>query len=72
MASYLRPIHGEAPRGRIFYTKDGSPLRRATPKVRMSKKERLKLRAIAKASANAREAVKSTVVDEVLDGKAKA
>lgn len=72
MASYLRPIHGEAPRGRIFYNQDGSPLRRATPKVRMSKKERLKLRAIAKASVRTEEAVKSVVVDEVIDGKTKA
>lgn len=72
MANILRPIHGELPRGKIFYTQDGSPLRRATPKVKMSKKERLKLRAIAKASNKTQEIVKSTIVDEVLDGKAEA
>jgi len=29
---------------RLFYKPDGSPLRRAEPKKRMSKKERLRLR----------------------------
>lgn len=65
----LRPIHGELPRGKIFYTQDGSPIRRAVPKVSMSKKERRKLRAIAKVANQTQEAVKSTTVDEVLDGK---
>jgi hypothetical protein len=29
---------------KLFYNKDGSPLTRAEPKIRMSKKERLRLR----------------------------
>ena len=68
----LRPIRGEAPRGTIFYTKDGSPLRRATPKVHMSKKERRKLRANTKAVNEAQDKVKDAIISEVLDGKEKA
>ena len=70
MASGLSLIKDPPRSGTIYYTKDGSPLRRATPKVRMSKKERRKMRAVAKASAAAQDAVKDQFVEEVLRGKA--
>ena len=56
----------------LYYNEDGSPIRRATPKIRCSKKERRRQRALLATINAGKEKAKVAIIDEALRGKPKA